>query len=100
MVACETFQSRLLAPFIIMTGVRNGTLYRRFANWGGPSNITFHPNHWMDKEGCCRYLEWLRSCYPEEKLGLIWDAATSHFCDPVVEKAKELNITLGAVPPG
>lgn len=100
MVACEMFQSRLLAPFIIMTGVRNGTLSRRFANWDGPSNITFHPKHWMDKEGCCGYLEWLRSCYPEEKLGLIWDAATSHFCDAVVEKAKELNITLGAIPPG
>jgi len=54
----------------------------------------------MDKEGCCLYLEWLRSCYPEEKLGLVWDAATSHFCESVVETASNLNIALGAVPPG
>jgi len=100
MVACEMFQSHLMAPFIIMTGVHNGTLSQHFANWNGSSKITFHPKHWMDKEGCCGYLEWLRSCYPEEKLGLIWDAAMSHFCDAVVENAKELNITLGAIPPG
>ena len=53
----------------------------------------------MDKEGCCLYLEWLRSCYPGEKLGLIWDA-TSHFSDEVVKKADDLDITLGAIPPG
>ena len=100
MVACEMFQSRLLAPYIIMTGVRNDKLSRRFANWDGSSTITFHPKHWMDKEGCCLYLEWLRSCYPEEKLGLVWDAATSHFCESVVETASNLNIALGAVPPG
>ena len=33
-------------------------------------------------------------------MGLIWDATTSDFCDAAVEKAKELNIVLGAIPPG
>jgi len=54
----------------------------------------------MDKKGCCIYLEWLRSCYPGEKIGLIWDAASSHFSDEVKERADELNITLAGIPPG
>jgi hypothetical protein len=66
MVACEMFESRMMAPYIIMTGVRDGILARRFAAWDGSSKINFHPKHWMDKPGCCSYLEWLRSCYPGE----------------------------------
>ena len=101
MVACEMFESQIISPFIVMTGTRDGTLSRLFANWDGSSKVTFHPKHWMDKHGCCTYLEWLRSCYPgQEKIGLIWDAATSHFCDEVMEKAAELNIVLGGIPPG
>jgi hypothetical protein len=72
MVASEMFASQIIAPMIIMTGTPDGTLSRRFASWNGPSKITFHPTHWMDKKGCCIYLEWLRSCYPGEKIGLIW----------------------------
>lgn len=100
MVACEMFQSQIIAPMIIMTGQREGTLSRRFNSWDGPSKVTFHPKHWMDKQGCCIYLEWLRSCYPEEKIGLIWDAASSHFSDQVKEKATELKITMAGIPPG
>ena len=54
----------------------------------------------MDKDGCCTYLEWLRLCYPGEKIGLIWDAASSHFSDQVKEKAAELDITMAGIPPG
>ena len=100
MVACEMFQSQIIAPLIIMTGKPTGTLSRRYDCWDGPSKITFHPKHWMTKEGCCIYLEWLCSCYPGEKIGLIWDAASSHFSDEVMEKAAELNVTLGGIPPG
>lgn len=100
MVACEMFESRMLAPYLIMTGTRDGTLSRRFANWDGCAKVTFHPKHWMDKEGCILYLEWLRSCYPEGTIGLIWDAATSHLSEAVASKAAELNIVLGAVPGG
>ena len=95
MVACEMFTSQLMAPYLVMTGKRDGTLSRRFANWDGPSHVTFHPKHWMDKPGCIKYLDWVKSCYPNEKIGLIWDAATSHFSDEVVEKATELDIVLG-----
>lgn len=100
MVACEMFQSQIIAPMIIMTGQPDGTLSRRFSSWDGPSKVTFHPKHWMDKDGCCTYLEYLASCYPGEKVGLIWDAASSHFSDQVKEKAADLNITLGGIPPG
>jgi hypothetical protein len=31
---------------------------------------------------------------------LIWDAATSHFCEQVVDKATDLGIILDAIPPG
>lgn len=54
----------------------------------------------MDKPGCCTYLEWLRELFPDEKVGLIWDAASSHFSEEVKEKATSLGITLGGIPPG
>ena len=100
MVACEMFQSQIIAPMVIMTGQPEGTLSRRFNSWDGPSKVTFHRKHWMDKEGCSTYLEWLRLCCPKEKIGLIWDAASSHFSDQVKKKAAELNITLAGIPPG
>jgi DDE superfamily endonuclease len=100
MVACEMFECQIMSPFIVMTRTRDGTLSRRFASWDGSSKVTCHPQHWMDKHGCYTYSEWLRSCYPgHEKIGLIWDAASSHFCDEVMEKAAELNIVLGGIPP-
>ncbi|KAL2631239.1 hypothetical protein R1flu_015925 [Riccia fluitans] len=94
------FQSQIIAPMIIMTGQPDGTLSRRFSSWDGSSKVTFHPKHWMDKDGCCTYLEYLASCYPGKKVGLIWDAASSHFSDQVKEKAAVLNITLGGIPLG
>jgi hypothetical protein len=63
-----------------MTGTRTGTLTRRISHWNGSVKSHF-TKHWMDKEGCCLYLEWLRSCYPDEKMGLVWDATTCHFSD-------------------
>ena len=40
-VACEMFESRLLAPFIIMDGTLDGYLARRYANWQGMSVVKF-----------------------------------------------------------
>jgi hypothetical protein len=100
MVSCEMFEPKILAPYVIMTGQPDGTLTRRFASWSGASKVNFHPKHWMDKQGCCCYLEWLKQCYPEQKIGLIYDADTNHFCQEVMDKATELDIILGAVPPG
>lgn len=100
MVACEMFESKFVSPFLVMTGTRDGRLAQQFQNWDGCSKVTFQPKHWMDKQGSCIYLEWLSSCYHGEKIGLIWDAASSHFCEDVMEKAAALNIVLGAIPPG
>ena len=52
MVACEMFQSEIIAPIVIMTGQPEGTLSWRFNSWHGPCKVTFHRKHWMDKEGC------------------------------------------------
>jgi hypothetical protein len=100
MVACEMFDAQILAPFIIIAGTRNRTVSRQFADWEGSSKVTFHPKHWMDKQGCYNYLEWLHACYPGDRIGLTWDPASSHFSDDVRDKAIELNIILGAIPPG
>jgi transposase len=54
----------------------------------------------MDKAGCCCYLRWLKACYPNDKLGLIWDAASSHFSEQVMQEAADLGITLAGIPPG
>ncbi|BBN01840.1 hypothetical protein MPTK1_2g10670 [Marchantia polymorpha subsp. ruderalis] len=98
--ACEMFQTQIIAFMIIMTGQLDGTLSRRLFSSDGPSKVTFHPKHWMDKDECCIYLEYLASCYAGEKVGLIWDAASSHFSDQVKEKAADLNITWGCIPLG
>lgn len=100
MLGCEMFTSKMIAPFVVMTGTRSGTLSRKFSNWEGASKVTFHPKHWMDKNGCCDFLEWLNECFKGEKIGLIWDAATCHRSEQVLEKARDLNITIGEIPPG
>jgi len=54
----------------------------------------------MDKVRCCLYLEYLNSCYPGEKIGLIRDSDLSHFLEDVMSKASELKITLEGISPG
>jgi hypothetical protein len=56
MVESEMFASQIIAPMIIMTGTPDGTLSRQIASWDGPSNIIFHPKHWMDKQGCVAFI--------------------------------------------
>ena len=49
MVACEIFQYQIISSFGIMNGTSDRTLSQKLANWGGPSKVTFHPNHWTKK---------------------------------------------------
>ena len=100
MVACEMFQSAMLSLSLGMTAQCNGTLAQQYSNWEGTACATFQPQHWMDKVECLLYLEFLKECYPDEKVGLIWDAATSHICDEVIARAESLGIVLGFIPPG
>lgn len=44
-----------------------------------------------------RYLEWLTKCYHGEKIRLIWDSASSHLSEDVVDHAVDLGITCGWV---
>lgn len=59
MVACEMFQPQIIAPMIIMIGKPDGTLSRQFADWNGPSKVTFHSKHWIGKQGSCT---WWNGC--------------------------------------
>ena len=54
----------------------------------------------MDSRGCIIYLDWVKACFPGEKVGLSWDAASAHLATYVVLHAKELSITLGNIPAG
>ena len=62
--------------------------------------MTFQSQHCMDKVGFLLYLKFMKECYPDEKVGLIWDAVTSHICDEVIARAESLGIVLGFIPPG
>ena len=39
-----------------------------------------------------KFLRWLKSKYPGEKIGLIWDRAAAHISSEVLDCAKELGI--------
>jgi hypothetical protein len=99
-VGCEMFESKLLAPFVIMDGTTDGYLARRYCDWGGAAVVKFQNKHWMDKSIATSYLDWLSSCYPDEKIGLIWDFAAAHKCAEVLTHAQSLNITVTFVPAG
>ena len=96
--------SKVLPPFIVMSGKHDGTLHRRFSSWieeGGDAKIAFQKSHWMDVRTAKVYLDFVVSLYPEDiTIGLIWDAASSHICDKVKTYAAELGIVLGFIPAG
>ena len=99
-VSCELFESEVLAPFVIMDGTNDGYLARRYSNWDGPAAVTFQAKHWMDNIKAIQYLDWLASCYPDHRIGLIWDFAAAHKSVQVLDHAATLGVTLGYIPAG
>jgi hypothetical protein len=99
-VGCEMFESVIMAPFLIMDGTPTGYLSRRYNEWEGPATIKFQAKHWMDNPTAMIYLNWLKSCYPNDKIGLIWDFAAAHKSDHVLNHAVALGITVGFIPAG
>ena len=97
---CEMFSGKLMAPYLIMDGVPNGYLSRRYTDWDGPATIKFQTKHWMDNPTCKNYLDWLRNCFPNENIGLIWDFAAAHKSEDILNHAHELGITVGVIPAG
>ncbi|KUF87759.1 hypothetical protein AM587_10017365 [Phytophthora nicotianae] len=88
MVSAEMYSSMILSPFIVMTATHNGTLARRFASWrdkGGDASVHFQPPHWMDTPTAKQYIDFLISLFPCQKIGLIWDAASAHTCQEVID---------------
>jgi hypothetical protein len=94
------FTSSCLAPFVVMTGEPERYLSRRYANWDGCSTVHFQKKHWMDKSTAIIYLVYLLHCFPNEKIGLIWDHASMHVADEVLEYAHSLGIIVAFIPAG
>jgi hypothetical protein len=99
-VSVEMFASQVLAPFVVMTGTVDGTLAKKYASWEGASCVNFNPTHWINKEMAKRYIDWLCSCFEEESIGLIWDSASSHTSEEVLQYAQEKGIAMGFIPGG
>jgi hypothetical protein len=100
-VTVEMFSNQVLAPFVVMTGTVNGSLATKYAQWDGASCVNFNPTHWMNKEMAKRYIDWLVGCFEEgESIGLIWDSASSHTAEEVVQYAQDKGISMGFIPGG
>jgi hypothetical protein len=99
-VSVEMFASQVLAPFVVMTGVVDGNLAKKYASWEGASSVNFNPTHWINKEMAKRYIDWLSSCFEGESIGLIWDSASSHTSEDVLQYAQEKGIAVGFIPGG
>jgi DDE superfamily endonuclease len=99
-VSCEMYSSELLAPFVVMDGTTDGYLARRYAHWCGNAEVKFQARHWMDGPVAITYLDWLKGCFPNDRIGLIWDFATAHKADDVLGHARELDITVAFIPAG
>ncbi|KAI9990524.1 hypothetical protein PInf_018077 [Phytophthora infestans] len=103
MVSAEMYSSKVLPPFIVMTATHNGTLARRFATWrdeGGDASVHFQPSHWMDTPTAKKYADVLVSLYPGRKIGLIWDAASAHICQEMIDYLNEKGIMYEFIPAG
>jgi hypothetical protein len=104
MASCEMFSSQVFPPFIVMTGTHSGTLARKFATWrdeGGDAAVCFQPSHWMDMPTAMKYLDFIRELFPlPKKVGLIWDAASSHLSDTIKDYAESKSILLSFIPAG
>ncbi|EGZ11945.1 hypothetical protein PHYSODRAFT_515394 [Phytophthora sojae] len=88
MVSAEMYSSMILPPFVVMTATHNGTLARRFSTWrqdGGDASVNFQPSHWMDIPTAKKYVDFLVSLFPGQKIGLMWDAASAHTCQEVID---------------
>ena len=62
--------------------------------------VKLQPKQLMDKALAVVYLDWLATCYPGEKIGLIWDFAAAHKSADVLEHVRSLNIAVCFIPAG
>jgi hypothetical protein len=95
MVSAELNSSSLLPPFIVFNGTKKvnakelqRTNWWKYRDWntrpGQFATITFQEKHWFDEDITVEYLQFLLGYYARAKIGLIWDACTSHNA-PLVE---------------
>ncbi|GMF53758.1 unnamed protein product [Phytophthora fragariaefolia] len=88
MVSAELYSSMILRPVVVMTATHNGTLARRFSTWrqdSSDASANFQPSHWMDTSTANCFVDFLASLFPNQKIGLFWDAASSDTYQEVID---------------
>jgi hypothetical protein len=104
MVTCWFENSEILPPFLIFNGQSLSNPRARLAReWKdhSPAAVRFQRNHWMDAELAIEYLQWIKSLFRRnDKIMLVWDRASQHFTDEVLQKAVELGIKIEFIPEG
>ncbi|KAF1322338.1 hypothetical protein FI667_g11358, partial [Globisporangium splendens] len=111
MLSCELFSSMLLPPFIIMPSAVSASaegndvdpLMKKYEAWitnGGHSEICFQSAHWTNVRSAKMYLDFIVAMYPRKQVGLIWDTASSHVNQEILDYMSALGITVGFIPPG
>ena len=67
---------------------------KNWSSYAGPAKVVFQPNHWIDTLIAKKYLDWVKSLYPEKTIGLVWDHAGPHISAEVVQYAESLGIII------
>ena len=62
----------------------------RYESWiedgeGRSATVKFQKKHWFDTDITIAWLKWLKSQYPNKKVGLIWDHAPAHVNSKITE---------------
>ena len=93
MVTMDMASSQLTTPFIIFRGTFGARLMKEWSGYK-TSTVLFTENHWQTSSTVIIYLELLRKLYPTKRvIGLIWDKASSHYSEEVVDYITQSNET-------
>ena len=93
MVTMDMASSQLTTPFIIFKGTFGARLMKEWSGYK-TSTVLFTENHWQTSSTVIIYLESLRKLYPTKRvIGLIWDKASSHYSEEVVDYITQSNET-------
>lgn len=93
MVTMDMASSQLTSPFIIFKGRFDARLMKEWSE--NPTwTVLFTKTHWQTPSTVIIYLEYLRKLYPSKRvIGLIWDKASSHYSEEVIDYIAQSNQT-------
>ena len=90
MVSMDMYGSFLPRPFIIFTGGLGANLMKKWQTYTR-SVVLFTESHWMTSETNILYFQYLRQCYPDKRIGLVYDNAPSHISKQVTDWIDDYN---------